>query len=53
METYQYIESGLDNVYLINGFEHHHTAYGDGISVHNVQELNRIIGQALIQRAAL
>ena len=48
MKTYQYIESGLDNIYLINGFEHHTTPYGEGTSIHNVQELNRIIGHAVI-----
>ncbi len=52
MESYQYIESGLNNIYLINGFEHHHTPYGEGVSIHNVQELNRIIGEALIQRSS-
>ena len=41
---YHYIESGLRNVYLVNGFEVANTAYGKATSVHDVAGLHRVIG---------
>ena len=46
--AYHYKESGLDNVYLVNGFTFHETPYGKGVAIDNVEALNRAIGQWLI-----
>jgi DNA-binding transcriptional regulator YiaG len=45
---YHYTESGLDNVWLENGYHEHETAYGRGVSIQNSEELHRLIGQDLI-----
>jgi putative transcriptional regulator len=45
---YQYKESGLDNVFLIDGYTVHETAYGKGISIENSEGLHRTIGDWLI-----
>jgi putative transcriptional regulator len=49
---YHYIESGLNNVWLENGFEVRETPYGEGISIHNVDGLHRVIGLALSESTA-
>jgi DNA-binding transcriptional regulator YiaG len=45
---YHYTESGLDNVWLMNGVEHHKTDYGDAISFKNLDGLHRAVGAWLI-----
>jgi DNA-binding transcriptional regulator YiaG len=45
---YQYKESGLDNVYLENGYRQHKTPYGEGISIIDTESLHRAIGHRLI-----
>ena len=46
--VYHYVESGLDNVYLTNGFTVHKTAYGEGVSIQDTEGLHKAIGQWLI-----
>ena len=46
--TYHYRESGLDNVYLENGYRKHKTAYGEGVSIIDTEGLHKVIGQTLI-----
>ncbi len=46
--TYHYTASGLDNVYLANGYTRHKTPYGDGVSIQNLNGLHKVIGHALI-----
>lgn len=46
--AYQYIESGLDNVWLENGYTIHQTAYGEGVSIQDTEGLHRVIGRWLI-----
>ncbi|WP_424947876.1 transcriptional regulator [Candidatus Spongiihabitans sp.] len=41
---HHYATCGLDSVYLVNGFEHHETGYGHGVSVHDLDGLHRAIG---------
>ena len=45
---YHYTESGLDNVWLVNGVKHHETPYGDGVAIKNVEGLHRTIGEWLV-----
>ena len=45
---YHYKESGLDNVYLENGYRIHKTRYGEGVSIHNTEGLHKAIGKWLI-----
>lgn len=47
---YHYRESGLRNIWLANGYDNHHTPYGKGISIHNVEGLHRAIGMMLIAK---
>jgi DNA-binding transcriptional regulator YiaG len=46
--THHYTDSGLDNVYLENGYTIHQTPYGEGVSIENVEGLHRAIGQWLV-----
>jgi len=47
--TYHYKESGLDNVFLVDGYERHTTAYGKAVAIHNVDALHKAIGQEIIR----
>jgi len=46
--AYHYTESGLDNVYLVNGYTVHETKYGKGISIHDTEGLHNAIGELLV-----
>ena len=46
--AYHYKESGLDNVYLENGFKVHQTPYGEGVSIANAEGLHQMIGEWLV-----
>lgn len=46
--AYQYKESGLDNVFLENGYKVHETPYGQGVSIEDTKGLHQAIGQWLI-----
>lgn len=46
--AYHYIDSGLDNVWLENGYTVHQTPYGEGISIQDTDGLHRAIGEWLI-----
>jgi putative transcriptional regulator len=45
---YHYKESGLDNIWLVNGYTIHQTPYGEGVSIHNTAGLNKSIGRWLV-----
>jgi putative transcriptional regulator len=47
--AYHYKESGLDNVFLENGFKIHKTKYGKGVSIENTEGLHRVLGRWLIE----
>ena len=47
-EPYHYKACGLDDVYLLNGFTIEETAYGRGVSVHNMEALHQAIGLKVI-----
>ena len=50
--TYHYTESGLDDLYLENGYVQHDTPYGPGVSIEDSAGLHKAIGQWLIERPA-
>ena len=50
--VYHYVESGLDNVYLLNGFEIRQTPYGSSVSIFNVEGLHRSIAACLVEKPA-
>lgn len=46
-KPYHYTECGLDDVYLLSGYEEYKTPHGTGIAVKEVDGLHRVIGQHL------
>lgn len=46
---YHYTDSGLDNIYLENGYSEHPTPYGAGISIQNTEGLHKAIGKWLVE----
>lgn len=46
--SYHYTDSGLDNVYLENGYTIHQTPYGEGVSIENTKGLHQAIGEWLV-----
>lgn len=49
MNQYQYIECGLDNIWLDNGFEYVETPYGNGVSIQNLDGLHKAIGCSIAE----
>lgn len=49
-EAYQYLECGLPNVYLQDGFTRQKTPYGEGVSIDAVGDLHRCIAQTLCDK---
>jgi DNA-binding transcriptional regulator YiaG len=49
---YHYIDAGLENVWLANGFERQSTPYGDAVIIHDVAGLTRAICKAIIRQPA-
>lgn len=47
---YHYVDAGLDNVWLANGFERQQTPYGEAVVIHDVPGLTRAICRALIRQ---
>lgn len=47
---YHYIECGLPNVWLLNGYEKSQTPYGDGVAIHDVDGLHRCIAGVLCDK---
>jgi putative transcriptional regulator len=46
--AYHYEESGLDNIYLENGYAYHKTPYGQGVSIEDTAGLHKAIGLWLV-----
>jgi transcriptional regulator with XRE-family HTH domain len=47
-EPFHYKMSGLDDIYLLNGFKVHETSHGRGVSVEGADDLHKAIGRYLI-----
>jgi putative transcriptional regulator len=50
---YHYTESGLRNIYLLNGFETIDTPYGKATSIHDPEGLHQLIGSNLCKKKHL
>jgi putative transcriptional regulator len=48
---YHYTESGLRNVWLVNGFKRHKTVHGAGVAFENIEGLHRELGRWLCANA--
>lgn len=46
--THHYTDSGLDNIYLENGYTVHKTPYGEGVSIQDSDQLHTAIGRWLV-----
>lgn len=46
--SYHYTDSGLDNVFLQNGYRIHQTPYGVGVSIEDVEGLHHAIGDWIV-----
>ncbi len=47
-EQYHYTECGLDNIYLLNGFNFVETSRGKAVSINDIDGLHRAIGLCLV-----
>ncbi|MCW5748867.1 MAG: transcriptional regulator [Alphaproteobacteria bacterium] len=45
---YRYRESGLDNVWLVNGYKIRSTPYGKAVAVEDVEGLHKSIAESLV-----
>jgi putative transcriptional regulator len=52
-EPLHYPDCGLDNIYLLSGYELVQTAYGDGVVIKNLDGLRKAIGFQLATRKKL
>jgi DNA-binding transcriptional regulator YiaG len=49
-EPYHYVESGLDNIFLLNGVSEEKTDYGPMVHVENINGLHRAIGLHIVEK---
>lgn len=52
-KQYHYTECGLDNIYLVNGFEITGTGDNAEIFIHDINGLHKVIGTLLIEKPGL
>jgi len=52
-KDYQYIESGLDNVWISGGFEIVKSPYGDSLRIKDVDGLHKCIANCLVHKPEL
>lgn len=50
---YHYTESGLQNVWLENGYTEHKTPYGTGVAIEDIGGLHEVIGRSIACRPRL
>jgi hypothetical protein len=49
-KRYPHRESGLDNVWLVNGFHARTTSYGEAIAIEDVEGLYDAIARSLVEK---
>jgi DNA-binding transcriptional regulator YiaG len=47
---YHYTESGLQHVWIANGYRKIKTRHGTGVAIHDVEGLHRVIGKAIARK---
>lgn len=47
-KAYHYTESGLNNVWLLNGFTYHDTPYGKAVAIADTDGLHKVIAARLV-----
>jgi putative transcriptional regulator len=47
-EPYRYTGCGLDDVYLISGYDREYTPHGEGVHIRNLEQLHKAIGLHLV-----
>ncbi|WP_225774354.1 helix-turn-helix domain-containing protein [Pseudomonas sp. Marseille-Q5115] len=52
MKMYEYKGSGLEGIYLKNGYEILQTPYGQGVRIENVQGLHRAIAAEIVTQGS-
>lgn len=50
---YHYTESGLQNIWLVNGYTKRQTSSGEAVAIHDADELHEAIGRTLAMRPHL
>lgn len=50
MNSYHYVQCGLDNVWLVNGFKIENTPYGAGVTIADPDALNLAIAEYLTEK---
>jgi DNA-binding transcriptional regulator YiaG len=48
-KLFLYSDCGLDNVWLVNGFQRHETGYGSGVSIRDLDGLHKRLAKAIIE----
>lgn len=46
---YHYTDSGLDNIYLVNGYSIENTPYGEAVAIEDIDGLHKVIGRWLVE----
>lgn len=49
--AYHYVDSGLDNIWLENGYTVHSTPYGEGVSIKDTDGLHGAIANLIVSQA--
>ena len=49
-QSYHYVECGLPNVWLANGYEKVPSPYGEGVSIRDIKGLHRCLARALCDK---
>lgn len=45
---YHYTESGLNNIWLVNGYKKHKTPFGKGVAIENIEGLHKGIAMRIV-----
>jgi DNA-binding transcriptional regulator YiaG len=53
MDMYHYKESGLRNIWLVNGYVQKRTSYGEAVSIRDVDGLHKCIGSVIAEQPNL
>lgn len=46
---YHYTDSGLENIFLVNGYSIENTPYGEAVAIEDIDGLHRVIGRWLVE----